>query len=98
MATEQKAAWGRTTFHEWHLGHFHKKRNINYAVFDKAQTLNEELGVIVRYLSSLTGTEEWHNKKGYVGTQKAGEAFIWNDTTGMLGHLNANFVDFESEH
>ena len=98
MATESKEAWGRTTFHEWHLGHFHKKRNIKFAVFDKEQVLNEELGVTVRYLSSLTGTEEWHNKKGYVGTQKAGEAFVWNDKAGMIGHLNANFIDFEKEH
>ena len=98
MATEQKEAWGRTTFHEWHLGHYHKKRNVKYSVLDKAQVLNEELGVIVRYLSSLSGTEEWHFKKGFVGSQKAGEAFIWNDKTGMIGHLNFNFTDFNREH
>lgn len=98
MATEQPEAWGRTVFHEWHLGHFHKKRNINFAVFDKAQVLNEDIGVIVRYLSSLTGTEQWHHKRGFVGSHKAGEAFIWNDQTGMIGHLNANFVGFDREH
>lgn len=97
MASEMKEAWGRTTFHEWHLGHFHRKRNINYAVFDKAQMLNEDYGVIVRYLSSLSGTEEWHYKKGYVGSSKAGEAFIWNDKTGMIGHLNFNFTEYDRE-
>jgi hypothetical protein len=92
MATEEKKMWGRTSYHEWHLGHFHKKRNVKFTVMDKAQVLNEEHAVTVRYLSSLTGTEEWHYKKGYVGTTKAGEAFIWNDKTGLIGHLNANFV------
>jgi len=97
MASEEKEMWGRTTFHEWHLGHFHKKRNVKFTVFDKAQVLNEELGVTVRYLSSLTGTEEWHYKKGFIGAQKAGEAFIWNDKSGMIGHLNFNFTDFDRE-
>ena len=98
MATEQKELWGQTTFHEWHLGHFHKKRNVKFTVFDKAQVLNEELGVTVRYLSSLSGTEEWHFKKGFVGAHKAGEAFIWNDKSGMVGHLNFNFTDYDREH
>jgi len=98
MATEEKQMWGRTTFHEWHLGHFHKKRNVKFTIFDKAQVLNEELGVTVRYLSSLTGTEEWHYKKGYVGAHKAGEAFVWNDQSGMVGHLNFTFTDFDREH
>ena len=98
MATEEKEMWGRTNFHEWHLGHFHKKRNLKFTVLDKAQILNEELGVTVRYLSSLSGTEEWHYKKGYIGSQKAGEAFIWNDKSGMIGHLNFNFTDFDREH
>jgi hypothetical protein len=98
MATEQKKMWGRTTFHEWHLGHFHKKRNVKFTIFDKAQVLNEEHSVTVRYLSSLSGTEEWHYKKGYIGTQKAGEAFLWNDKSGLIGHLNFNFTDFDREH
>lgn len=98
MANEEKKSWGKTTFKEWHLGHFHRKRSTKYTVFDKAIVLNEDLGVTVRYLSSLSGTEEWHFKKGYVGTQKAGEAFIWNDKIGMIGHLNFNFTNFNREH
>lgn len=88
---ESKPHWSETTYHEWHLGHRHRKKNVNYKVFDnKSITLNEDLGVIVRYLSSLTGTEEWHHKKGYVGQIKAADAFIWNDELGMIAHLNAN--------
>lgn len=97
MAIEKPELWGQSKFREWHLGHFHKKKNMNYTVLDKTRTLNEENGVIVRYLSSLSGVEEWHFKKGYVGSYKAGEAFVWNDKAGMVAHLNFNFTDFDRE-
>jgi hypothetical protein len=51
---------------------------------------NEDLGVTVRYLSSLTGTEEWHHKKGFIGCIKAADGFIWNDEAGLMAHLNTN--------
>jgi hypothetical protein len=94
MATdiESKPMWSETLYHEWHLGHIHRKRNVNYAVYERTRTVNEELGVIIRYLSSLTGTEEWHHKKGFVGAIKAGEGFIWNDELGLVAHLNSNLI------
>jgi len=94
MATdiESKPMWSDTKYHEWHLGHIHRKRDMKYTVLDKTRMTNEDLGVTVRYLSSLTGTEEWHHKKGFVGAIKAGEAFIWNDEAGLLAHLNANLI------
>jgi hypothetical protein len=94
MATdvEAKPYWSETVYHEWHLGHIHRKRNVNYAVLDRTRTVSEDLGVTVRYLSSLTGTEEWHHKKGFVGAIKAGEGFIWNDEAGLMAHLNSNLV------
>jgi len=94
MATdvEAKPYWSETIYHEWHLGHIHRKRNVNYAILDRKRTVSEDLGVTVRYLSSLTGTEEWHHKKGFVGAIKAGEGFIWNDEAGLLAHLNSNLI------
>jgi len=94
MATdlESKIHWTDTDFHEWHVGHIHRKRDVKFTVLDKSRMTNEDLGVTVRYLSSLTGTEEWHHKKGFVGSIKAGEAFIWNSNNGMIAHLNANLI------
>lgn len=89
---ESKPHWTDTDFHEWHVGHIHRKRDMKYVTLDKNRMTNEDLGVTVRYLSSLTGTEEWHHKKGFVGCTKAGEAFIWNDQQGMVAHLNANLI------
>ena len=89
---ESKPLWSDTTFHEWHLGHQHRKKNVRYIVLDKERMLNEDLGVTIRYLSSLTGTEEWHHKKGFVGQIKAADGFIWNDTHGFCAHLNSNYI------
>lgn len=89
---ESKPYWTDTIYHEWHVGHEHRKRDMKYTVLERSKMTDENLGVTVRYLSSLTGTEEWHHKKGFIGTLKAGEGFIWNDKTGMIAHLNANYV------
>lgn len=94
MATDvpSKPFWSETKFHEWHLGHIHRKKNVNYTVLDKSRSLNEDLGVTIRYLSSLTGTEEWHHKKGFVGSTKAADGFVWNHEFGLVAHLNTNLI------
>ena len=93
MATdvESKPMWSNTKFHEWHLGHIHRKRTVKYEI-NKSRPLNEDLGVTVRYLSSLTGTEEWHHKKGYVVSTKAADGFVWNHEFGLVAHLNTNLI------
>ena len=94
MATdiESKPMWSETTYHEFHVGHIHRKRDVKYVTLDKSRITNEDLGVTVRYLSSLTGTDSWHFSKGFIGAIKAGEAFIWNDESGLIAHLNANLI------
>jgi hypothetical protein len=94
MATEKesKQHWSETLFHEWHLGHIHRKKTQKYTILDKNKVLAGDLGVTIRYLSSLTGTEEWHHKKGFVGQIKAADAFIWNSELGLIAQLNSNYV------
>ena len=93
MATdiESKPLWSKTKFHEWHLGHIHRKRTMKYDI-NKSRPLNEDQGVTIRYLSSLTGTEEWHHKKGFVGSTKAADGFVWNHEFGLVAHLNSNLI------
>jgi len=93
MATdiESKPMWSETKFHEWHVGHIHRKRTVKYEI-NKSRPLNEDMGVTIRYLSSLTGTEEWHHKKGFVGSTKAADGFVWNYEFGLVAHLNTNLI------
>jgi hypothetical protein len=88
MAGEAKAAWARTLYREWHLGHQHRKLSKAHVV--KSDFLHEELFVTIRSMSSLAGTDVWHHENGYLGPVRAAEAFIWNKQTGLIGNLNVN--------
>lgn len=88
---QSKPLWSKTKFHEFHVGHQHRKKNITYNVIDtKDRSLNEDLGVTIRYLSSLTSSDAWHFRKGFVGAMKAADGFIWNDQVGLVAHINTN--------
>ena len=77
MAQENPVWWGATTYREFHLGHIHHKREIKY------KSAQEYQGVIVRYMSSLSATDAWHHKKGYVGSKRSAEALVWDAEKGL---------------
>jgi len=77
-------AWGRTKFHEWHLGHVHHKKK--WKIIDE----EDHLGIIVRYMRSLTGQDAWHNAQGFDGAIRGCEAFIWNLEMGLSSFYNYN--------
>jgi len=80
MATQEKEAWARTTHHEFHLGHFHTKRETKYLAGDTHK------GVIVRVIPSLCGTDKWHFDKGFVENPRAAEAYLYDHEAGYRGH------------
>ncbi len=84
MATEQREMFGRTAFHEVHLGHLHGllTREIN--------------GVRVRVLSALTATDAWHSEMGYVGNVRAAEGIIWDSQEGNVGNVIYTAPDTDS--
>lgn len=84
MASEVPALWASTRFREWHLGDKHHKRELQW------QSTKEYKGVMVRYMRSLTSTDVWHHKKGYVGNLRSGEAFIWHKDRGNIGQFTAS--------
>ena len=43
-------------------------------------------GVTVSVLPSLSGTDSWHYKKGYVKNNRAAEAYLWHHDDGYAGH------------
>lgn len=72
MATEQPDMWGKTVYREMHIGHLH------------TNLVDEQQGVRVRTLSSLSGTDYWHASNGYVGNIRSSEAFIWHKECGLV--------------
>lgn len=90
MAHEAREAWARTVYKEFHLGHQHRKISVKHVV--KSDITHEELGMVVRYMSSLAGTDSWHHTMGYLGPTRAAEGIIWNKESGLLGNINVNIV------
>lgn len=78
MSIEQPAAWGRTKYREMHVGHFHSEKTI------------EQNGVVVRNLSSITGTDAWHFERGFVGAIPKCQSFLWDKDKGLreIWHTN----------
>ena len=73
MATEQPVMFGATKFREAHTGHKHHK------------SVEEQHGVIVRILSSLSPADAWHAEQGFTGNLRSAEAFIWHKDEGLVG-------------
>jgi len=71
MAVEAKEAWARTLYHEWHVGHWHRRRQI------QTMPMEQYGGITIRELPSLCGTDVWHYDQGYVSSLKMADAFVW---------------------
>lgn len=84
MANEQPVAWSQTWYREWNLGHLHHKKEYKYKSTEDYQ------GVMIRYMSSLSGTDAWHHKKGYVGATRSAEALIRHPEKGMIQQIYYN--------
>jgi hypothetical protein len=72
MQVEAREAWGRTLYHEVHAAHIHSEK-----------TVTEDNGVIIRHVSSPTGTDAWHYESGYVGAVKKAQSFLWDRENGL---------------
>ena len=82
MATEVGTLWSITTNREFHIGHLHTKRDITY------QPVAEYTGVIIRHMSSLSGTDSWHKTKGYIGNRRAAECYVLDKEKGTTQIIN----------
>ncbi|GIO42491.1 hypothetical protein [Paenibacillus apis] len=81
---EARKDWGETLYSEIHAGHLHSE-----------QAVKEENGVIVRYLSSPSGTDNWHYESGYVGSVRKVQSFIWDKERGLLDILHTPIIPRE---
>lgn len=81
MALERPLDWAASSCREFHIGHIHTGRATD------PLTVDDQTGVTVRWLRSLSATDSWHAKHGFVGNQRSAEAFLWRKEGGMRQHL-----------
>lgn len=78
MQNDVPDLWGKAKYREFHLSHFHKEKMID-----------EQNGIIFRWISAITGSDAWTHNSGYVGSQKKAQAFIWDDEKGLEAIINS---------
>jgi hypothetical protein len=86
MMREMQKHWSNVEFMEWHCGHFHKSKKMNFVEMD------EYKGIVVRFLKSLSGTDAWHAKRGYTKGIKGAECFLWHKDQGLIGNFSTNIL------
>ena len=81
MAQEKPEMWSETKYRYWYLHHLHHK------VKHKWRDAKDFIGVTVEYMRSPSGTDSWHNRKGYTGILKAVEGFVHEKNSGQVARL-----------
>jgi hypothetical protein len=71
MQVEAPEAWAKTKVREWHVAHKHRFQ------------VQEENGVLVRELSSLTGKDAWEFGMGFTGAITRAQTFVWHKEDGL---------------
>lgn len=87
LTTEAKQLWAETEFHEFHLGHIHRKKEI----------ISEYHGMVTRFMRSLSGTDAWHHSKAFKGNLKGAECFLYHPEAGHIGGFNAALSSTQSQ-
>lgn len=87
MAYEQPKLWAESEFREWHLGDKHHKKD-SVVITDELEN-----GVVIRILRSLADPSVWEYDKGFVGSQKSAEGFLWSKTNGLFAQFTSRGIN-----
>ena len=77
MQIEAAKQWGETLYREWHIGHRHM------------EAVKEENGLLIRTISTITATDSWHSRLGFVGATRKAQAFVWDRDNGLEVVINS---------
>ena len=84
MATERPAEWAAATAYKgFQVGHFHRSALQNF-------NLEDIKGVEVQTLSSLCPPDDWHAKKGFVGSIRRSEGLLFDGEQGLVAKYYYN--------
>lgn len=85
MPLEVPELWSKSKWREWQTGDKHHKKEIRTSLKE-----DESTGVMVRILRSLTSSDAWTFDKGFVGAQRASEAFIRHFEKGLIAQFTTS--------
>lgn len=96
MKMEAKNSWSKCLYGYWYLGHFHHhirkqenkliSKDYNDVTIIKASEELIEDKIQVQFLRSISGTDAWHNAKGYK-SKPALEGFLHSPTDGQIARF-----------
>ena len=88
MMTENRNNLEGMDYFEWHIGHFHKKKEMKFVASD---TIGH---IPVKTLPSLSGTDYWHLTKGYISNRVL-ESNLYSYEFGPSGNFITNLEELE---
>ena len=74
MAKEKRELWGKTEYSYWLTGHNHHLKEI-------------DCGAIVMQAPSIAGKDRWHNKKGFVLSERANICYLFDRDKGHTDRM-----------
>ena len=84
MLQSTRKIWRDVNYMEWHIGHHHREKRIDYKTVDEIQ------GIKVRVMRSLSSTDAWHHINGYVHNMKGADAFVYHKKEGLINMVSVN--------
>ena len=80
MQIEAPEMWGKSVWREMHMGHYHTESTV---------TKN---GIVFRRISAITAADAWHAEKGFLGSVRQAQAFVWSKDNGLQTIINSNVL------
>lgn len=77
MAAEAADLWGRTKHRAWFTGHLHH------------ELVRDTMGVMHYQLASLSGSDRWHERSGYVGARRTLAGYVVDAEEGVTATIYA---------
>jgi len=81
MQHEASEMWGRTKFREMHTAHLH------------SESVVEHIGFKIRRIPSTSPLDVWEEEKGYVGSIRMGQGFLWTGDGGNEATINVPIIN-----
>lgn len=88
---ETDKIWWECQHTEFHIAHKHHQKGI------ETRTMEDDKGVIIRYMQAVCPEDDWTFRKGFVGSKKGIQGFIYNSQTGLVSFVNSN-IEYKPEH